>query len=111
VELVRADADLRTQSKLPAIVEPSTGVHYHGRAVDLRGEPARRLHVAGNDRIRMMRSVLIDVRNCVVERIHHLHRNDRGEVFGVVVVFRRRFGVLDQRLRLFVTSDFNALRL
>ena len=67
VELVGADADLGSESKLAAVIEAGAGiVHDHG-AFDLMLETLSRSAVGGDDAVGVMRAVVIDVSDGLIE--------------------------------------------
>ncbi|GBD28409.1 hypothetical protein HRbin31_00425 [bacterium HR31] len=90
MQLAGADADLRTQSELEAVVEPRAGVHQDERGVHLPQETQRPGVVPGDDGLRVVRPVAGDVGQRFVHGVHHLHRQDQVQVLGFPVRFRGR---------------------
>ena len=91
MEFVGADADFRAQAEFAAVVETRAGVDHHRRAVDPSGELLRGRQIAGHDRVGMMRAVVVDVLDRVVERADHAAGDDRAEIFGRVIFLGGRF--------------------
>ena len=55
----------------------------------------------------MVRTVAVDVGNRLVQSGDDLHRNDRREKLGRVIVFRRGDGIFQQRQGFRAAADFN----
>ena len=62
----------------------------HDCGIDLIEEPARGGFVFGYDRIGVMRTVIVNMRDRLIEPIDHLGGDDRVLVFGVPVLVSRR---------------------
>ena len=110
MEFVGADADFRPHAELAAVVEPGAGVDHHGRAIDAVGELLGRRQVAGDDGVGVVRAVPIDVVDGFVQRAHDAAGNDRGEIFGRVVLLDGRLGQWNEFARFGIATDFNAAR-
>ena len=89
VQLVGRDADLGAEPVLEAVGEARRGVDHHRARVDLAQEAHRARVVLGDDRVGVLRAVLRDVRDRLVERVDDAHREDRRQVLGVPVVLGR----------------------
>ena len=81
----RGDADLGAEAELAAIRELRRGIVQHDRAVDLRQKARRRRRVGGDDRIRVVRTVALDMRDGLVQPCHHLRGDDAVEEFRAPV--------------------------
>ena len=61
MQLLRADADLRTEAELAAVREARRGVDVDRRRVDFRLKAMRMFDVVRDDRLRMARIVAVDM--------------------------------------------------
>jgi hypothetical protein len=75
VQLVGGDADLGAEAVLVAVGEARRGVPHHRGRVDLAQEALGARAVAGDDRVGVLRAVLGDVRDRLVEALHHADRH------------------------------------
>src|SRR5690606_17688875 len=105
VELVGADANFGTKAKLAAVVESSTRVDHHRTTIDLAGELARGGEAFGNDRIGVVGAVMIDVLDCLVERVDDLDRDGGTEELGPVVLVGRSRRPTNERAGARATAD------
>ena len=81
MEFLRADSHLRAQSELRAVGEPRAGIVVHRRRVHLAEEPAGGVGVVRHDGFGMAGTVVLDVRQRVVQAVHHLNRRDQRQKF------------------------------
>ncbi|KAF1858399.1 hypothetical protein Lal_00014910 [Lupinus albus] len=113
VQLVVRDADLRTEAVLETVGEARRRVDHHGGRVDFAQEAHRVRVVLGDDGVRVLRRVLVDVLDGRVDAVDDLHGEDRCQVFRAPVFFRRRRQVriaLQDRQRFRVRAQFHFLR-
>ena len=90
VEFAGGDADLGAEAELAAVGELRRGVVQHDRGIDLVEEFLRGGGVFGHDRIGVMRAVIVNMRDRLVEAIDDARRDDGVLVFGVPVFFGSR---------------------
>src|SRR6478735_2942505 len=81
VEFPGRDSDLRAEAELAAIGELRRGIVQHDRRVHLVEEFLRGLVVFRHDRIRMMRAVIVDMRDRAVDAVDHARGDDGIEIF------------------------------
>src|SRR5262249_54814350 len=67
MELLGRDADLGAEPEALAVGEPRRRVHDDDRGVDVAGEAAGGVEIAGDDRLGVARPEAVDVRNRVFE--------------------------------------------
>ncbi|ABA49903.1 hypothetical protein BURPS1710b_3448 [Burkholderia pseudomallei 1710b] len=89
VQLVVRDADLRAEPELEAVREARRRVHHHTRRIDFAQEAHRAVVILGDDRIGVMRAVLVDVFDRGVDAVDDLDREHRREIFGAPVFVGR----------------------
>src|SRR5436190_10938642 len=77
VEFAGGNPDLRAKAELAAVGELRRCVVQHDRGIDLAEEFLRSAGVFGHDRIGMMRAVIVDMRDRLVETVDHSRRDDR----------------------------------
>src|SRR5438034_245277 len=85
VEFAGGDADLGAEAELAAIGELRRRVMQHDRGVDLVEESLRSASVFGHDRIGVVRAVIVDMRDRLIEPVDDFCRDDRVLVFGAPV--------------------------
>ena len=85
VELLGADAHLTPQTELSAVGEPGGGVHIHRRAVHAGGKAVRRNGVRRHNTFAVMGGMAGNVADGFVHIVHHGHRKDVPQKFGVKV--------------------------
>ena len=108
MEFIGTDTNFRPQAQLVTVVEAGAGVHHHRRRIDRRREPLRRRQVARDNGVGMVRAVALDVGDCLVERGHHLDRQNQVEILRRPVVFRGRRDVGDDPAGYFAAAQFYA---
>src|SRR5882672_8401883 len=86
VEFAGGNPDLRAEAELAAVGELRRCIVQHDRGIDLAEEFLRSACVFGHDRIGMMRAVIVDMRNRLVETVDHSRRDDRVFIFGVPIL-------------------------
>src|SRR4051794_34573559 len=86
VEFVGADADLGAQAVLAAVGEAGAGVDDDRGAVDAGGEALDGAGVGAEDRVGVMRTVVVDVVDGGVDRVDDFDADDVGEVLLVPVL-------------------------
>lgn len=91
-----ADAHLRTKAVPEPICEPGAGVDKRPCRVDATTEDGSRILVLGDDAVRVVRRVSVDVRNCGRERRHGENGERQREVLRPVVGRLRRADVRRQ---------------
>src|SRR6201992_2153096 len=91
VEFSGGDADFGAEAEFTAIGELRRGVVQDDRRIDLVEELARDGVVVGHDRIGVVRTVIVDMRDRLRDAIHHLGGDDRILIFGVPIFIGRRF--------------------
>src|SRR6266850_2809984 len=85
VEFAGGNADLGAEAELAAIGELRRGVVQHDGGIDLIEEFLRSAGVFRHDRIGMMRAVIVDMRDRLVEAVDDSRRDDRIFIFGVPI--------------------------
>src|SRR5262249_3466101 len=86
VVFVGADADLGAQAELIAVIEARARVDHDRRRIDRCGEAPRRVGVAGDDRVGMLRAVTGDMLDRFVEVAYYLDRQNQIEKLGRIVL-------------------------
>ena len=114
MQLVGGDADLGTEAIFKAICKAGRGVHHDGAGIDFAQETHRAGMVFGNDCVGVLRAILGDMGDCLVDPRHGRDRHDRCQVLGVKIFFSRVFEICDSRrledgAALCVATHFNAL--
>ena len=71
------DADLGAEAELAAVGELRRGIVQHDGRIDLAQEFLRRRRVRGDDRVGVVRAVMLDVRDRAVDAVDHLGGDDR----------------------------------
>src|SRR4051794_39020452 len=89
VEFAGRDTDLGAEAELAAVGKLRRGVVQHDRRVDLVEEAFGAISVISDDRIGVVRAVLLDMRDRAVEAVDHLYCDDLIEIFGVPVLVGR----------------------
>ena len=89
VELAGGNADLGAETELAAIGELRRGIVQDDRRIDFFQEALRRRAVLGEDAIGMMRAIGLDMGDRAVEPVDQPAGQDRVEIFGAPVRFRR----------------------
>lgn len=85
VDPARADPDLRAEPIAEPVRKARAGVHERPRGVDAAAERRRGALVLGDDAVRVVRAVRVDVRDGGGERGHGEDGEREGEVLRVVV--------------------------
>ena len=85
VKLVCADTNFGPQPVFAAIVEPGTCVNVNRRLIDGCREPGRRRDVSRHNRVGVVRAVLVDVSNRLLDVVHDFDRHDQVKKLGVKV--------------------------
>src|SRR5436305_14739099 len=83
MQLVRRNADLRAEPVFEAVGEARRRVHENGARVDLAQESHCTHMIVGDDPIGVLRAILRDVVDCVIDTVDDAHGKDRRQVFGV----------------------------
>src|SRR5665213_733998 len=99
------DADFRAHAEFAAIGELRRGIGQHDGAVDLRQEFLRCGLFLGDDRVGVVRAVMVDVPYGAVEPVDDAHGQDGVEIFGVPILFGRRRGLLVEGAHVVVAAD------
>lgn len=89
MNLIRADADLGAEAIALAIRHARRCVPVHARGVDARDEALSVPFVEGQDRIRVVRGMLVDMLDGGFEIRHRLDCENEVEELGVVVLGSR----------------------
>src|ERR1700679_1860594 len=76
------NADFRAEAEFAAVGELGRCVVQHDRRIDLVEKLASGVGILGHDRVGMMRAVVVNMRDRLVEAIDHLRGDDRILVFG-----------------------------
>src|SRR6266850_8224267 len=85
VEFAGGNPDFGAEAELAAVGELRRGVVQHDRGIDLAEEFLGGLCILGHDRIGMMRAVIVDMRDRLVEAVDDSRRDDRIFIFGVPI--------------------------
>src|SRR5882762_4292655 len=85
VKLTRGDSDFRTEAEFAAVGELGRRVMQHDRRIDLVEEFAGGVCIVRHDRIGVMRTVVVNMRDRVVDAVHHFGGDDRVLIFGIPV--------------------------
>ena len=99
-------ADFRAHAELSAIGELGRCVVHHDRGIDGIHELFRSRGVFGDDRIRVMRAVGIDVINCTFQPVDLTDGQYRFQIFGAPVFFGRFTYAVVERPCLVVSAKF-----
>src|SRR5258707_8078164 len=86
VKFPGGDADFRAEPKFAAVGKLRRCVMQHDRRIDLVEEFARGGFVLGHDRIGVLRTVVVNMRDRFIHAVHHL-RGDDGALILVVPAF------------------------
>src|SRR6476646_8091673 len=86
VEFAGGNPDLGAEAELATVGELRRGVVQHDRGVDLAEESLGRMIVFRHDRIGMMRAVMVNVGERLVEAVDHFRRDDGVFIFGVPIL-------------------------
>ena len=97
VELLRTDADFGAETEFKSVGEPGRGIYVHGGGIDFTEEPLAVLLLARHDRVRVMGTEPVDMIDRLVQVLHHLHGDDKIEIFLDPVGHRRRDNPSDDR--------------
>ncbi|MNZ18866.1 hypothetical protein D3C78_358860 [compost metagenome] len=108
MQLVGGNTDFRAQAVLEAVGEAGRGVEHDRRRIDLGHELAGFTLVFADDRVGVVRAIVVDVLDGLVQAIDHTNRQDGVEVLGEPIVFAGRLG-LDQRTGTLAPAQFDAL--
>jgi len=87
MKLVSADTNLGSQSKFPTIIKASACVNHDGGGIDLLRELPRRRQAGGDNRIGVVRTVLIDMGDRFFDRINRSDTDAGSQVLPIPVVF------------------------
>src|SRR5450755_1459627 len=90
VELVGRDSDLRAEPVFEAVGKARRRIDHHRARIDLAQEAHGIAVVPGDDGVSVLRAVTGDVLDRGIERGDGAHREDRAEILGAPIVFRRR---------------------
>ena len=77
--------DFGAETELPAIGKLARGIVHHDRAVGAQDEPFRYICIFGDDHVGMVRAMLGNMRQRLVDTIDHADRKDGGQIFGIPV--------------------------
>src|ERR1700724_444632 len=80
------NSDFRAEAEFTAIGELGRSVVQHDRRIDLVEESSRNAGVFSYDRVGVMRTVLLNVRDRPGDAIDDLGRDDRVFIFGVPIL-------------------------
>src|SRR5215213_1899153 len=86
VEFAGGNSDLRAETELAAIGELRRCVVQHDRGIDLAKKFRGGLDILGHDRVGMMRTMIVDMRECVIETVDDPCRDDRVFILGVPIL-------------------------
>src|SRR5687768_11957680 len=89
VDLVSGDADFRTESILETVGEAGGGVHHHRTGIHLAQEAAGTAIILRDDGIGMLRPVNGNMLDCLIQPADYPYAQDRGEIFGMPILFCR----------------------
>ena len=73
MQFVRADPNLRPKPELPTIIKPRRRIVHHHRRIHLLLKPRHRPQILRHNPIRVVRPILIDVRNRLIQPRNRLH--------------------------------------
>jgi hypothetical protein len=90
MQALGADSYLGAQSELPPVSEAGAGIDVHRCRVDLIHKAHSPAIILGDDSIRMLSAVLIDVIQSFVQAVHHFDRQHQRQKLGVKVALTRR---------------------
>src|SRR6185295_4746355 len=86
VEFAGGNPDLGAEAELAAIRELRRGVVQHDRGIDFAEEFLGSASVLRHDRVGMMRTMIVDMRERVIETVDDPRRDDRVFIFGVPIL-------------------------
>src|SRR6476659_11265544 len=78
-----SDADLRAEAEFAAVGKLRRCVMQHDRRIDLVEKFARSGLVLRHDRIGVMRTVVVNMRDRFIDAVHHLRGDDRVLILGI----------------------------
>src|SRR5713226_10630194 len=81
VEFIGADTDLGAEAEFLAVVEPRAGVDHDRGGIDGGDEAPGGRPVVGHDRVGVVRAVVVDVRDRLVNIGNDLHGHDQIKIF------------------------------
>src|ERR1700686_1677360 len=85
VKLTGGDADFRAEAEFAAVGELGRRVMQHDRRIDLVEEFAGGAGIFRHDPIGVMRTVVMNMRDRLVDAVDHLRGDDRVLIFGIPV--------------------------
>src|SRR5260370_12228673 len=83
VKLTRSDSDFRAEAEFAAVGELGRRVMQHDRRIDLVEKFAGGAGIFRHDRIGVMRTVIVNVRDHLVDAVHHLAAHDPVLTSGI----------------------------
>ncbi|MNJ19841.1 hypothetical protein D3C77_141650 [compost metagenome] len=90
MQFVGGNTDFRAQTILETVGKAGRGVDHHRGRIDLGHELASLRLMFGHDGIGMVRAIVIDMFDGLVQAVDHANRQNRREVFSVPVRLGRR---------------------
>src|ERR1700731_685943 len=91
MEFTGGNADFGAEAEFAAVGELGRRVMQNDRRIDLVEKFAGGTFVLGHDRIGVMRAVIVDMGDRLVDAVNNFGRNDRVLVFGIPVFVGSRF--------------------
>src|SRR5437588_7171250 len=85
VELAGGNPNLSTEAELAAVGELRRGVVQHDRRIDLVEELPRDVGIFGHDRVGVVRTVVMNMRDRLIDAVDNSSRDDGIFIFGVPV--------------------------
>src|SRR5437016_8998737 len=85
VKFPGGDADFRAEAEFAAVGKLRRCVMQHDCRIDLVEEFARGGFVLGHDRVRVLRTVVVNMRDRFIDAVHHLRGDDGVLILGIPV--------------------------
>ncbi len=74
MQLIVGDPNLGTQAILKAICKSGAGIDHHTRTIDFSQETIGMLLILGNDRIRVLTTIMLNMIHCLIKTLNSLNR-------------------------------------
>ncbi len=111
MELLGADADLRSETELESIRKAGRCIHIDAGAVNPLEELLCRCRVRGENTVRVPRVDAVDMVDCLLNAPDGFDRHLEIKVLGLIVLFRCRNGVRKEGKTLLVRMQLHAVLL
>src|SRR4029453_8454686 len=96
MQLLRANADLRAESKLEAIGEAGRSVMINGCRIDFLDEPLSMMSIFRHDAFRVLRAKTPDMRQCGVKMRNDTYIHNIVIIFCSIILIRSKLGAWNE---------------